>query len=87
MVLAGQIFCDVVSGTLLALEQEVQREKSLKNTPCKLLGLIQPKKSSHNTTSTLSQRKGRAPQPSITSGGGRQPGGGVLHNNNSDMTP
>ena len=28
-----------------------------------------------STTSTLSQRKGRAPQPSITWGGGSQPGG------------
>ncbi len=41
----------------------------------------------HGSTSTLSQRKGRAPQPSVTWGGVSQPGGGVLHDNNSDMTP
>ena len=35
-------------------------------------------------TSALSQRKGRAPQPSITLGGGSQPGGGVLHTNDND---
>ncbi len=50
-------------------------------------GFIARKSSQESvTTSTLSQRKGRAPQPSVTWGGGSQPGG-VLHNNNSDMTP
>ena len=53
------------------------------------------KKKPERQTSTLSQRKGRAPQPSITfscRAGGWVGGGGVLHDNDNDnydmyMTP
>ncbi len=46
----------------------------------------QSRKLAANETSMLSQRRGRAPQPSVTWGGVSQPGGGVLPTN-SDMTP
>ncbi len=45
---------------------------------------VLPEIATHRTTSTRSQRKGRAPQPSITPGGSALWGGGVLHNNNDN---
>ena len=66
------------------IPQSTDRARALRALTMQLAAAAQ------TPTRTLSQRKGPAPQPSITWGGGSQPGGGLLHtndNNDTDVTP